>query len=37
MEKLEMEKFEMDLTELEEMEALESPTCILGSWFFVYK
>lgn len=32
-----MEKFEMDLTELEEMETLESPTCILGSWFFVHK
>jgi len=32
-----MKKFFMDLSDLEEMETLESPTCIIGRWFFVHK
>ena len=32
-----MKNYEMDLSDLEEMEPVESPTCIIGPWFFVHK
>lgn len=32
-----MKNYEVDLTEMEEMLPLESPTCIIGPWFFVHK
>lgn len=32
-----MKNYEIDLSEMEEMLPLESPTCIIGSWFFVHK
>lgn len=30
-----MTDFEKDLTELEEMDTVESPACIIGTYFFV--
>lgn len=32
-----MKNYEIDLSEMEEMLPLESPTCIIGPWFFVHK
>lgn len=32
-----MKNYEVDLTELEEMLPLESPSCIIGPWFFVHQ
>lgn len=32
-----MKEFEMDLDELDEMQQIESPTSIIGPWFFVHK
>lgn len=32
-----MKNYEINLEEMEEMLPLESPTCIIGPWFFVHK
>lgn len=32
-----MQGFEMELDDMEELQALESPDSILGPWFFVHK
>lgn len=31
-----MSNYEIDLSELDEMEPIESPSCIIGPWFFVH-
>lgn len=32
-----MKNYEVNLEELEEMLPLESPSCIIGPWFFVHQ
>jgi hypothetical protein len=34
-EKFELNAFEMDLSEMEEVEPIESPACIIGKYIFV--
>lgn len=36
-EKLPMKNYEMDLSDFEELQPIESPDSILGPWFFVHK
>lgn len=36
-EKVAMDEFKMDLSEMDELEPIENPDSIIGPWFFVHK